>query len=1124
MVDEILIDGKAVSIFAKVYPVRFNGHGTFPFLEEQDICHHIRSGVCAEGIIRQTDSPQQLGSFRKILAYFRRLLIHGVPGCDYRHHATGTHLVDHLGDEVIVDAETEPVVRLVVHLVVAERNVANGEVKEVTAIRGFKASHGNISLGVQLLGDTARDAVQFHTVKAAIAHAFRHHTEEVAHTHSRFQHVSAGKAHALHSIVDGADDRGAGVVSVENAAHCCVVLILCQQVSELSIFGCPCSLMLVEGVCQTAPANILGKDLLFSRRRRTVIGFQGFQHTDGFNVSFELLLRPAFTQAIIRYPVVFRCDLRNRDRLKSCIIPGQEGCIALIQCQQPFKPFLALCPHDGIDRFRITHVYVIDTDAFHNKRPVIQIEDVTSPVCGFRSNRLRFFSSRYRLLLSRRIKVQLLYDNIKCCAILFCRIDCFHLCGVFAGFRSPDEVSHGQLLFAECPVIVCDQINVAFRRELNGLLREDTAEVIHHHGGFQTGGVAVAVIPNVVAMQEVRELITVKAAIAEDGFLTGDLHQLIPCRIEERIGGIGFLDGFSHEGDRLHTEDGRCRSVAEGDVLNVDSTGFQIHTVNHEGAPVDLKDCFFRRQILLCIFSICQRSGFSCFLFQFGGNGFHRTDNRGICQFFRVYHFTVDDTGCFQSCTGIFHIDFIRIMDFQNPFIRDFCWYIVHFADGVQLSFLLRRQVAIQPDQVLNPLDCLGPAEIDVRTIPLLVMKSLSVIGFVAVCGTGKRRRMPAISILLFEKICIFLGAMRLGEILIDTGFARGKAASMRDGFRQLIVRNERQHLRDLRHGGRKLTARHGVLVHQHIQFINEVITEPHQAGRFLAGSAEILVLSQHGGHQGRVSQSIGGSFHTGRMGTAAHSAEGSHIALFTGFGRGIPIQVDHGLCHAVAFMPRCCRHFNVGGEMPCIQQLANPLGGVRPGKNLRGSGVTCSPSGGKVDTIFGIPGSNTPVFRGNAIAAVVHPAKHGCHLFQRLLFGKLRNEDHAMVAGVAAGAQNVVNILLRQRKSEGCKDRTLRFHEVIDLFCLVGDGVGSIPEGQLLTSSASRISSACAFRLFIRPAQRIGSLAFSSSVTFSVFISSCIICSKRFSAVSLISCRCVSSVPFSSMVWKISG
>ena len=54
------------------------------------------------------------------------------------------------------------------------------------------------------------------------------------------------------------------------------------------------------------------------------------------------------------------------------------------------------------------------------------------------------------------------------------------------------------------------------------------------------------------------------------------------------------------------------------------------------------------------------------------------------------------------------------------------------------------------------------------------------------------------------------------------------------------------------------------------------------------------------------------------------------------------------------------------------------------------------------------------------------------------------------MVAGVAAGAQNVVNILLLQRKSEGCKDRTLRFFNTMDLFCFRRDGHAAIQETQL--------------------------------------------------------------------------
>ena len=71
-------------------------------------------------------------------------------------------------------------------------------------------------------------------------------------------------------------------------------------------------------------------------------------------------------------------------------------------------------------------------------------------------------------------------------------------------------------------------------------------------------------------------------------------------------------------------------------------------------------------------------------------------------------------------------------------------------------------------------------------------------------------------------------------------------------------------------------------------------------------------------------------------------------------------------------------------------------------------------------------------------------------HIFQRLFLGEFRHHNHAMIGGVAASTKNVVNILLGQRKSEGCKDRTLRFFNTMDLFCFRRDGHAAIQETQL--------------------------------------------------------------------------
>ena len=275
---------------------------------------------------------------------------------------------------------------------------------------------------------------------------------------------------------------------------------------------------------------------------------------------------------------------------------------------------------------------------------------------------------------------------------------------------------------------------------------------------------------------------------------------------------------------------------------------------------------------------------------------------------------------CGFSVNGCSRSRFTQIGGFQNPFIRDLCRYIVHFADGFQFYLFCWRQVAIQSDQVVYLLDCLGPAKMNVRTVALLVVKSLSVVRFIAIRCSGKCRRMTADAILLFQKVSILLGRMRLSEILIDTGFPGGKAVAVGHGFRNFIVRDERQHLRYFGHGGIKVPARHGVLINQRIQLVNEAVSEAHQARRFLTGSTEILVLSQHGGQQIRISQCLGGSFYTGRMGCTAHSSESRHITLFAGSGRGVPIQIDHTFSHTAAFMPRSCRHFDVGGKPAFFQ------------------------------------------------------------------------------------------------------------------------------------------------------------------------------------------------------------
>ena len=45
--------------------------------------------------------------------------------------------------------------------------------------------HGDVGLGVELLGNTPADGIQLHAVKTAVSHFLRQHTAEIAYTTGR---------------------------------------------------------------------------------------------------------------------------------------------------------------------------------------------------------------------------------------------------------------------------------------------------------------------------------------------------------------------------------------------------------------------------------------------------------------------------------------------------------------------------------------------------------------------------------------------------------------------------------------------------------------------------------------------------------------------------------------------------------------------------------------------------------------------------------------------------------------------------------------------------------------------------------------------------------------------------
>ena len=175
-------------------------------------------------------------------------------------------------------------------------------------------------------------------------HFRREHTKEVADTHSRLQNISRFKAHLSDYIVDGANDRRTGVMCVQGGSSCRSIFIFGKQVFQCLILLRPISLVRVKGICQTAPTDIIRQDLLFFGSGVPVLAFQFEQSFNGCDVSCEFLLRPTFTDVVIRDVEVHR---RNRWDFS-----GGDGLLKLIDNVHDFgilpSVHLGIILNDGV--------------------------------------------------------------------------------------------------------------------------------------------------------------------------------------------------------------------------------------------------------------------------------------------------------------------------------------------------------------------------------------------------------------------------------------------------------------------------------------------------------------------------------------------------------------------------------------------------------------------------------------------------------------------------------------------------------------------------------------------------------------------------------------------------------
>ena len=259
MAYKILIDLIPLGTFSKPCPLGIGNARCFSLLKEQNIRNHIRAGITAKRIVRESDRTQKVGSLGKIFSCRRILLIHRTRRCNDRYHTAGTNLVNGFGKKIIVYLEMVLIILLIDNTIIAKRNITDNHIKEVIGICGFlKTVNGYGSIGIELLCNSSRDTVKLHAVETAFPHFLRQKSEEVTDTHRRFQDIAALKSHIGKSFVHRIDDYGRGIVCVKGRTSCGCIFFGRECFVKLDKFVCPRFFLLVKGICKTAPADILG--------------------------------------------------------------------------------------------------------------------------------------------------------------------------------------------------------------------------------------------------------------------------------------------------------------------------------------------------------------------------------------------------------------------------------------------------------------------------------------------------------------------------------------------------------------------------------------------------------------------------------------------------------------------------------------------------------------------------------------------------------------------------------------------------------------------------------------------------------------------------------------------------
>ena len=200
-----------------------------------------------------------------------------------------------------MDQEPVLVVTLIRYTVIAEGNIANSNIEETVGKRDcFISLYNDVGVLIELLCNSACEAVEFHAVEPAARHAFGKQAEEIADTAGGFQDIAHAEAHLFNRSVHRLNDRGACVMGVQHGSTSGFVFLWGQGFVEFPELICPRCVVFLKYLRQTAPAHVPGKDFLFFGCRKALFKLDSLQCPYRIHVHAELRFRSAMTESVVR--------------------------------------------------------------------------------------------------------------------------------------------------------------------------------------------------------------------------------------------------------------------------------------------------------------------------------------------------------------------------------------------------------------------------------------------------------------------------------------------------------------------------------------------------------------------------------------------------------------------------------------------------------------------------------------------------------------------------------------------------------------------------------------------------------------------------------------------------------